>query len=60
VSGYVRLPGGLLDPWGDPAEPTPDQQEAIDEIETCRRRQDVEVTGSSMVLSVTAVLWGGR
>jgi hypothetical protein len=39
-SGYVRLPGDWLDPWGDAVEPTPEQRDAIDEIETCRRLQD--------------------
>lgn len=39
-SGYVRLPGDRLDPWDEPVELTPEQQDIIDEIETCRRLQD--------------------
>lgn len=45
-SGYVRLPADCLDPWADPVEPTPDQQDVIDEIETCRRLQDALRAGS--------------
>lgn len=40
-SGYVRLPGDWLDPWGDPEETTPEQEDAIEEIGMCRRLQEM-------------------